>query len=250
MEVNPSQSEGFCGLPRSAQPLPLNGQAPLGEAESVTHIQRDYLGEVYRLAEAGDGPVTTTALAARLEVSPPAVVRMMQRLAHEGYLRRVPYKGVVLTPAGEVEALRAIRRHRLLEAFLVSVMGYGWDEAHEPAHQLQAAIDEGFEDRMERVAGYPRYCPHGEPIPTRDGRIESLTDAPLTDAEPGQPLTVRRVKTHDPEKLRYLAQLGLTPGAAVQVLHRAPFNGPLRLRLGRTEAVIGHELAREVRAQA
>lgn len=250
MEVNPSQSGAFCGLTQTARPLPLSGQAQPAEAESVTHTQRDYLAEVYRLAAAEEGPVTTTALAERLEVSPPAVVRMMQRLAKDGYLRRVPYKGVVLTQTGELEALRAIRRHRLLEAFLVNVMGYGWDEAHAPADHLQPAIDEGFEDRMERVAGYPKYCPHGEPIPTRDGRIEVIADRPLAEAEPGQQLIVRRVKTHDPEKLRYLAHLGLVPGAPVQVLNRAPFNGPLRLRLGRTETVIGHELAREVRAQA
>src|SRR5262245_45422928 len=129
---------------------------------------REYLGEIYRLERTAEG-VTTSALAERLEVSSSAVARMLRRLHDHAMLRHVPYKGVQLTSQGESEALRSIRRHRLLEVFLVKVMGFSWDEVHEQAHGLQLTITDAFEDRMDVVAGYPTHCPHGDPIPTKDG---------------------------------------------------------------------------------
>lgn len=250
MEINPLQKTGLCGLTGKERPALLNGLAE-DSAEPMTDIQRDYLAEVYRLHADTEEPVTTTALAEKLAVSPPAVVRMMQRLAKDGYLRREPYRGVVLTPAGEREALKAVRRHRLLEVFLVKVMGYGWDEAHDPAHRLQAALTDDFEDRMERVAGYPRYCPHGEPIPTKEGLVETLNDQPLPTAPDDTPLTLRRVKAHEADRLRYLGEMGLYPGATLRIVGRAPFGGPLRVRVGAgrlaPEHVLGAELARELR---
>src|SRR3990172_6554513 len=126
---------------------------------------QEYLGEIYRLERSPEG-VTTSALAERLDVSPPAVVRMLRRLDEAGLLTHIPYQGVKLSPQGEREALRSIRRHRLLEAFLVKVMGFGWDEVHEQAHPLELAISGEFEDRMDAVAGYPTHCPHADPLPT------------------------------------------------------------------------------------
>lgn len=252
MELNRTQQTGLCGLTGKERPV-LVGGAGDDIGDLMTDIQREYLAEVYRLHADTEEPVTTTALAERLEVSPPAVVRMMQRLAADGYLRREPYRGVVLTSAGEREALRSVRRHRLLEVFLVKVMGYGWDEAHEPAHRLQSALTDEFEDRMERVAGYPRYCPHGEPIPTRDGQVEALRDQPLPAAPDDVPLLLRRVKVHEAERLRYLGEMKLQPGATLRIVGRAPFGGPLRVRVGSgrlaPEHVLGAELARELRVE-
>lgn len=211
---------------------------------------QEYLGEIYRLERSPDGEgVTTSALAERLDVSPPAVVRMLRRLDEAGLLTHIPYQGVKLSPHGEREALRAIRRHRLLEAFLVKVMGFGWDEVHEESHKLELAISDAFEDRMDAVAGYPTRCPHGDPIPTKDGHMPEVNDQPLPDVPVGAAGTVSRVKTHDGEKLRYLARLGLVPGTPIRLLNRAPFNGPLRLKVNHQEHVIGTELAQALRVE-
>ncbi|HLE28180.1 MAG TPA: metal-dependent transcriptional regulator [Anaerolineales bacterium] len=214
----------------------------------ISPVMREYLGEIYRLERSAAG-VTTSALAERLEVSPSAAARMLRRLDEAGLLTHLPYQDVKLSPQGEREALRSIRRHRLLEAFLVKVMGFGWDEVHEQAHPLELAISGEFEDRMDAVAGYPTHCPHGDPIPTKDGRMAEMNDQPLLDAPVGSQVVIRRVKTHDGEKLRYLAQLGLVPGAPIQLVNRSPFNGPLRLKIGRQEHVIGAELAQALRVE-
>ncbi len=231
----------------------MNGKAPLKPTaelrsetdafESITHARREYLAEIYRLQQSTDEPVTTTALAERLDVSPPAVVRMMRRLAHEGYLRRQPYKGVSLTPDGEREALKSIRRHRLLEAFLVTVMRFGWDEVHEHAHGLEGVINDQFEDRMDELAGFPKRCPHGDPIPTKDGRMPKLNEASLSEFEVGAQAVISRIRNHTPDKLRYLAEHTLTPGTPITLLGRAPFNGPVRVKTPSGEHVLGSEMA-------
>ena len=208
----------------------------------------EYLGEIYRLERSPEG-VTTSALAERLEVSSSAVARMLRRLDEAGMLSHVPYQGVKLTSQGEREALRSIRRHRLLEVFLVKVMGFGWDEVHVQAHGLQLTITEAFEDRMDAVAGYPTHCPHGDPIPTKDGRIAEVRDQPLLETPVGAAGVLRRVKTDDGDKLRYLAQLGLVPGVPLQVLGRGPFNGPLRIKAKGAEHVLGSELAQTLRVE-
>ncbi len=214
----------------------------------ISPVMREYLGEIYRLERTPEG-VTTSALAERLEVSSSAVARMLRRLDEVGMLSHVPYQGVKLTPQGAQEALRSIRRHRLLEVFLVQVMGFGWDEVHEQAHGLQLTITEAFEDRMDAVAGFPTHCPHGDPIPTKDGRIADTNDQPLLDAPIGAAGVLRRVKTDDSDKLRYLAQLGLVPGVPLQIMGRAPFNGPVRIKAKGAEHVLGSELAQTLRVE-
>jgi DtxR family Mn-dependent transcriptional regulator len=215
---------------------------------TISPIMREYLGEIYRLERSPEG-VTTSALAERLEVTASAVARMLRRLDRAGMLSHAPYQAVKLTAPGEREALRAIRRHRLLEVFLVKVMGFGWDEVHEQAHGLQLTITEAFEDRMDVVAGHPTHCPHGDPIPTKDGRIAPVNDQPLLEAPVGASAILRRVKTDDSDKLRYLAELGLVPGVPVRVVNRAPFNGPLRLAANGHEHIIGTELAQALRVE-
>lgn len=242
MEVNRGKQTGLCGLDGEPTVLP-HEHHETDSADAITHARREYLAEVYRLHASTDEPVTTTALAARLDVSPPAVVRMMRRLAVEGYLRRQPYKGVVLTPEGEREALKSIRRHRLLEAFLVTVMKFDWDEVHDHAHGLDAAINDKFEDRMDELSGYPTRCPHGDPIPTKEGRMPEVNDVSLTTLEVGARATIRRIRNHTPEKLRYLADCKLVPGTPIELAGRAPFNGPVRVKAPGAEHVLGSEMA-------
>ena len=206
---------------------------------------REYLAEIYRLQE--DSPtVSTTSLADRLNVSPPAIPRMLKRLQSVGYVKHVPYQGVELTELGREEALREIRRHRILEVFLVSVMGFTWDEAHEHADDLSPGLNNRLTERMAEMAGQPTRCPHGEPIPDRDGRLPVVNDVCVVNLGVGHRGSVSRVRTHEPAKLQYFASLGLVPGVAIEIMGRAPFNGPMRLRVGREDVVIGYELMKSL----
>jgi DtxR family Mn-dependent transcriptional regulator len=208
---------------------------------------QEYLAEAYRIAyyQRDNSYVTTSALAETMGVSAPAVTRMVQRLKEAGYLDYEPYRGIQLTPLGEREALASIRRHRLVECFLVNVMGFGWHEVHDEADALGENVSDEIVARMEKMAGYPRRCPHGEPIPSRAGIMPRVIDYPLTEAELNTPLVISRVNTHDADKLAYLGELGLKPGKRFTLTARAPFNGPIQLRIdGAPETqIIGHELA-------
>jgi len=206
---------------------------------------REYLAEIYRLQE--DEPtVSTTSLAERLGVSAPAVPRMLKRLKRAGYVKHIPYQGVELTEHGQEEALRELRRHRILEVFLVDVMGFAWDEAHEHADQLGQGLNDTLTERMAEMTGEPSRCPHGEPIPDKTGMLPEVDDICIINLNVGHKGTVSRVRTDDPERLKYFASLGLVPGADFAIVGRAPFNGPMRLRVGRDEVVLGVELTKSL----
>jgi DtxR family Mn-dependent transcriptional regulator len=210
--------------------------------DKISETMREYLGEIYRLGQ-GEAWVSTTALAEELQVSSPASVRMVRRLHQAGLVDHLPYKGIRLTPVGKKIALLNIRRHRLVERFLVDVLKFGWHEVHDKADDLQKGINQVLEDRIDELMGHPATCPHGDPIPTREGSIPELNDKPLTVVAPGKKGKITRVRIREPEKLQYLAEIGIVPGVEFELIHRAPFNGPLRLKLGRNEQVIGAELA-------
>jgi DtxR family Mn-dependent transcriptional regulator len=206
---------------------------------------REYLAEIYRLQE--DSPtVSTTSLAERLEVSAPAVPRMLKRLQSAGYVKHVLYQGAQLTDLGREEALREIRRHRILERFLVDVMSFTWDEAHEHAHSLGLGLNDELVERMYEMTGRPTRCPHGEPIPFAEGRERPIEDMPIMNQAVGFKGRISRVRTHDSEKLRYFAEIGIVPDKAMEIVGRAPFNGPMRLRIGREDVVIGAELTKSL----
>lgn len=210
--------------------------------DKISDAMGDYLGEIYRLGH-GEVWVSTTALAERLNVSGPAAVRMVRRLHDGGLVDHLPYRGVRLTPTGKRAALMQIRRHRLVERFLVDVLKFGWHEVHEEADALQKGITQRLEDRIDELMHHPTTCPHGDPIPTREGVMPELNDKPLTVIPPGAKGKISRIKTREPEKLQYLAEIGLVPGVPFELVNRAPFNGPLRLKIGQHEQVIGAELA-------
>ena len=217
---------------------------------TLSDTMQDYLAEAWRLAhyQQDDPNVSGAALAEVLQVSAPAVTRMVQRLKKAGYLQ--PGRGIMLTAAGERVALQNIRRHRLVEVFLVDVMELGWHEVHDAADELGAVVSDVVLERMNELAGHPRRCPHGEPIPTRDGRMPRVRDEALNDVEVGGDLRLSRVNSHDEHLLQYLDSLGLRPGARLELVSRAPFSGPLHLRLGQRDCFIGPELAGVLRVCA
>jgi DtxR family transcriptional regulator, Mn-dependent transcriptional regulator len=216
---------------------------------AASAVQQEYLAEAYRLVHyQPDNPyITTSALAERVGVTAPAVAAVIERLKRAGFVEHEPYRGMKLTAKGEREALMNIRRHRLTEVFLVKVMGFGWHEVHDEADSIGAVINERIASRMEAMADFPKRCPHGEPIPTADGVMPEVEDQPLSNVGAPAELSVSRVNTHDPEILKYLASLNLVPGQTIKLVSRAPFSGPLRLRVGSQEQVIGNELAKVLR---
>lgn len=212
---------------------------------SASAAMQEYLAEAYRIAYyQGDNPyISTSALAHALGHSAPAITRMVQRLKEAGYVEHEPYRGISLTQAGEREALMSIRRHRLVEVFLVNVMGFDWHEVHDQADELGEVVSDVVVSRMEQMADYPRRCPHGEPIPRADGYMPRVVDFPLSESPAGQAYVISRVNTHAEEMLHYIGQIGLRPGTHFRLNNRAPFNGPLQLEIGDAQQVIGHELA-------
>ncbi len=210
-----------------------------------------YLAKVYRLADfASDSDyVTTSALADALMVTAPAVNRTVNRLKEADLLEHEPYRGIRLTEKGRREALRHLRVQRIAEVFLTKVMGLDWATAYEEAASLSLNLSEAIVQRMNEMAGEPRYCPHGEPIPTADGQIEAMNDQLLSDTPAGQTVQVTRMRTRDSDRLRYIAALGLLPGTTLEVLHVAPFNGPMQLRVKQEYRIVGHNLAELVRVR-
>ena len=201
-----------------------------------------YAAEIYRLQQDHE-LVSLSILGSHVEASPQAISRMVKRMSKSGYLEQEPYRGVRLTPAGEAIAMPALRRHRLTEMFLVRVMGYDWASAHELSDVFEKGLNEDLEDRAFELAGRPTRCPHGEPIPSKDGIMPEVRDEPLVNIPSGSDCVVSRVRTHDPDKLRYIAELGLVPGVPFHLLSCAPFQGPLRLQMDSHDHIIGYELS-------
>jgi DtxR family Mn-dependent transcriptional regulator len=167
-------------------------------------------------------------------------------LAEQGLITHERYRGVRLTHAGRRAALRTIRRHRVIEAYLTRALGYPWDRVHDEAERLEHAASDELIDRMASAIGEPTTDPHGAPIPTREGTLDDTPLRALDQIEVGERVTVQRVGDRDPGQLRYLGELGITPGRQVEVVSRAPFDGPIALRVGRATRSIGPSLARQI----
>jgi DtxR family transcriptional regulator, Mn-dependent transcriptional regulator len=210
-------------------------------SESLTRSVEDYLKAIYRLSPSGR-PASTSEIAHLLELSAPSVSGMVKRLSEQGLLEHVPYKGVQLTAEGRRAALRMVRRHRLIESYLVDFLGYSWDTVHAEAERLEHAVSDTLVERMAAALGHPSFDPHGDPIPTPDGSIAELDCIPLSDIPVGRAVELRRVDESQPERLRYIASLGLRPGAVVMVTDRQPFGGPLTVESNGERLIIGREL--------
>ena len=210
--------------------------------EVLTRSAEDYLKAIYTLTADG-GAAANSTLAQALDLAPASVSGMVRRLADQGLLDYEPYRGATLTAGGRRIALRMLRRHRLIESYLVAHLGYTWDTVHEEAERLEHAVSDTLVERIAKVLGDPLEDPHGDPIPGPDGTLAEVVYVVLTEVEVGREVEIRRVQTSQADRLRYLSGAGLMPGTRLRVVAREPFAGPIRLRIGRREQVVAHELA-------
>lgn len=209
----------------------------------------DYLKVIYALSEQG-AAASTSGIATTLDVQPASVSGMIKRLAESGYVQHIPYRGVKLTDQGTREALRIVRRHRVLETYLSQRLGYSWDDVHDEAERLEHAASDELIDRMATALEDPRHDPHGAPIPTRSGDVETTDHPSLAEVEAGERVRIRAVRDDDSDRLRYMEARGLLPGVLLKVEARAPFNGPVTVRVGGEDGVaqtVGHGLATRIR---
>jgi DtxR family Mn-dependent transcriptional regulator len=219
--------------------------------------QRHQLGEsvenyakaIYSLEQRGDGAVTTNALAERLGVSAASASGMIKKLDGLRLVTHEPYRGVRLTEQGRLVALEVLRHHRLLELYLAESLGVSWDRVHDEAEVLEHVLSEELEDLIAAKLGNPTRDPHGDPIPTRELRIEERRTESLATLEVGAKGVFVRISDSDPAMLRYLAERGITPGDRFEVIERQPFNGPLSARFGSRVHVLGGGLASAMRVE-
>lgn len=223
-----------------------SGGKPKRPAPALTAPAEDYLKAIYDLERSGNA-AGTNEIAAQLAIAPASVSGMVRRLAEQGLIEHERYRGARLTEAGRRAALRTLRRHRIIEAYLAQALGYPWDRVHDEAERLEHAASDELVDRMAAAIGEPARDPHGAPIPTREGAVDEPRLTSIDELAVGERARVRRVSDRDGDRLRYLAELGMTPGTTFEVVELAPFDGPVTLRLddGTTRSV-GRALARQV----
>lgn len=214
-------------------------------SQQVSQALQDYLKAIYTLHQER-GQVTTSLLADHLGFKPASVTGMLKTLADMDLVTYTPYRGVELTANGERIALEMVRHHRLIELYLVEALGYSWDEVHEEAERLEHHISEKLEARIAAHLGHPLFDPHGDPIPTVEGDLPARSKRSLGDLSTGERGVIERVTDQNSERLRYLADLGLVPGANVTVTASAPFDGPVSVRVGDTTHPIDRRLARMI----
>ena len=209
-------------------------------ALTLSTAAQDYLKTIYQLrADANGEPVTTQALADKLDVAPPSATAMVKKLAALHLVAHTPYRGVELTPAGEKIALEMIRHHRLIETYLAEVLGVSWDKVHDEAERWEHVISEEVEARIAAALGHPSHDPHGSPIPTLNGEIAHDDWAPLAQMAAKTTVIVRRVDDDSAELLRHVQEVGLVPGTKVEVLRAVPAEGVLQLRVESKKRTIG-----------
>ncbi|HKF18069.1 MAG TPA: metal-dependent transcriptional regulator [Candidatus Dormibacteraeota bacterium] len=213
--------------------------------EKLTRARQDYLKALYHLG-GGAGNVSTTQLAERLAVAPASVTEMLATLRTLDLVIYDRYRGASLTRQGVAAALQTIRRHRLIELFLVEMLGYSWDEVHDEAERMEHVISRRMEERIFEALGRPDLDPHGDPIPSASGKIAREVYRTLAETQTGEQVTIRRVSDRDPRKLRVMRELDLRPGRTVEVLAGSLYESPIEIAVGRRRRQVPLGIAREV----
>lgn len=212
---------------------------------TISEAVENFIKSVYVLQQKNER-VSTNALKDALGISAPSVTDMAQRLMESGYVDYLKYRGVRLTDAGEAIALQVIRRHRLIELYLVSELGYALHEVHDEAEALEHAVSDRFIQAIASKLGNPEFDPHGDPIPTADGLIAARELHPLSDLPVGTSARVSRYITADADMLQHTLDRGFTLNTEVEVTARDPFQGPLTVTIGDETTVIGYIVAETI----
>lgn len=208
-----------------------------------TRSQEDYLKALYHL-HGDQRPVPTRDLAQRLGISSPSVSEMVTRLTAQGLVEHDRYRGQQLTREGRKVAVELVRHHRLLEMFLVQVLGYSWDEVHDEAERLEHVMSERMEERIFELLGRPELDPHGHAIPSASGKVRSLSERPLSECHAGEKVVVQGVSDEDAGRLRELERRGLLPATRIEVLAVSEYEGPIEVRIKGRRVSIPLGLAR------
>ena len=212
----------------------------------ISRTIEDYLKAIYKLRKHRER-VTTSAIAQKLGVTDPTVTAILKKLANERYLKHISYQGVVLTDKGEKIAIGVIRKHRLVELFLNEILGLDWDKVHVEAEKLEHVISDDVLASMDHVLGYPTIDPHGDPIPTGEGKIENVErNKCLAETEVGEAVVISRVSDDDPQKLRYMAELGLFPNVKLYVTDKPLFEGDLSIKVGSSNHRLPRDIAKSI----
>jgi DtxR family Mn-dependent transcriptional regulator len=215
------------------------------EGRTLTGQAEDYLKAIFEIEQGGEAAATND-IAGQLGIAAASVSGMMQRLARLGLVKVERYRGSRLTAHGRHLALQLLRRHRVIESYLVTQLGFGWDDVHPEAERLEHAASAELVERMAEALGNPTEDPHGAPIPTALGRVDERRLSTIADLAPGASARVVRMSDRDPSFLRYLAERGIRPGAFVRVAAREPFDGPITLAVGRAKHAMGTAVAARV----
>lgn len=217
------------------------------ESSSLTTTQLRYLTELYLIIRntgmADDELVTTSVLSDVMQEPNSNTSRMIERLREQQMLHHVPYQGVCLTPQGKAHALSQLRKRRIINAFLMTVMGLAWHEIYDEARRIETATDQTLLHRMWSMAGKPLRDPFGERIDMQDNNNDDIR---LTEAKVKEKYRISRVAVRIPDRLQYLDALGLRPSVPFELLSHAPFDGPLQIKIGREYRILGHDLARVI----
>jgi DtxR family Mn-dependent transcriptional regulator len=198
---------------------------PIEEPNELTAVAQDYLKVIWNAQEWSREKVSTKMLAEKLGVSASTASESIRKLAEQGLVDHEKYGAVTLTESGRRAALAMVRRHRLLEAFLVTELGYSWDEVHDEAEVLEHAVSDRLVARIDAKLGFPQRDPHGDPIPGSDGQVPTPPARQLWSCDDGDAGTVARISDADPEMLRYFDSIGISLDSRLRVLTRREFAG-------------------------
>jgi DtxR family Mn-dependent transcriptional regulator len=217
-----------------------------GEAALPSLTVENYIKAIYQICHTGEGHAATGQLATALGVSPGTVTSMLKTLSEGKLVTYTPYEGVRLTSAGSALALRVVRRHRLIELFLVKTLDLSWDEVHEEAEHMEHAVSDRLIDRIDAFLGHPEADPHGDPIPRSDGTVHVPKSRTLAECRVGDAFQLSRVIDQSPEFLRFLSNAGLPLGVAGEVVANTPEGGIVTVRIDGTETTLGQAAAEKL----
>lgn len=207
----------------------------------------DYLKAIWIVAK--DGSASTNDLAKQLNIAAPSVSAMLIKLQNLGFVNHRRYKGTMLSEQGTKQALQLIRRHRLIETFLLEHLNYSWGEVHDEAEKLEHSVSDAFTERLDAFLGYPTHDPHGDPIPTAMGILPDTPNTPLTKVNVGNTLSVARVMSQADDILSYFSELAILPGQQILVVKKEPGGGLMHLIIEDKKAVLSRDMAKLIRGE-